>query len=210
MPQIVSTPRLRELESHAGALPFARSKSDRLEKELEAAQRKIEELERDLEKLLKTTAKELADGVAQVREANQRTYDAQMATNRANDKVTELQKEIERLRGKLTENPRPEPSGVVGRYLNQTGAHVDITLLVTDTGRRGGVGGSRIVDLRLVAGCTGCGEKNEDDAVLSEGVYDSPDARHRYIRDDWNGGRMRRWAQSHAETCRAVALNTAA
>ncbi|MEV7980840.1 hypothetical protein [Streptomyces sp. NPDC086519] len=209
MPQIVSTPRLRELESHAGALPFARSKSDRLEKELEAAQRKIGELERDLEKLLKATAKELADGVAQVREANQRTFDAQTATRKASDKVRELNQEIERLKGKLTENPRPEPSGVVGRYLNQTGAHVDITLLVTDAGRRGGVG-SRIVDLRLVAGCTGCGEKNEDDAVLSEGVYDSPDARHRYISDDWNGGRMRRWAQSHAETCRAVALNNAA
>ncbi|MFJ4200140.1 hypothetical protein ACIP2Y_10985 [Streptomyces sviceus] len=208
MPRIVSTPRLSELESHAGALPFARSKSDRLEKELEAARRKLGELERDLEKLLKTTAQELAKGAGQVREANQRAYDAQRATHRANDTVTELKKEIEQLRGKLTENPRPEPSGVVGRYLNQAGAHIDITLLVTDTGRRSMH--CNIVDLRLVACCTGCGEKNDDEAVLSEGVYDSPDARHRYIRDDWNGGRMRRWSQSHAESCRAVALNTAA
>ncbi|MFC9005645.1 hypothetical protein ACIOHB_31055 [Streptomyces microflavus] len=59
------------------------------------------------------------------------------------------------------------------------------------------------VDLLLVLLCTGCGYREEE---TRDEVTDSPEARRSFLNDPYDGAKLRRWAQEHAETCRAVAL----
>ncbi|MFE7428124.1 MULTISPECIES: hypothetical protein [unclassified Streptomyces] len=59
-----------------------------------------------------------------------------------------------------------------------------------------------MVDL-LVSLCSGCGYREEE---TRKSVYDTPEARRSFLNDPYDGGKLKRWAQEHAETCRAVAL----
>ncbi|MFE2716569.1 hypothetical protein ACFXKI_32565 [Streptomyces mirabilis] len=72
MSRIVSTPHLRELVSQAGAPPFAHTKSEHLEKDLEPHIGRSGTWSA-IWRSCSTTAKDLADGVGKVRSAHQPT-----------------------------------------------------------------------------------------------------------------------------------------
>ncbi|MEU1077992.1 MULTISPECIES: hypothetical protein [unclassified Streptomyces] len=221
--RIISTARLAELDNLASAFPMVRSKCDGLEKDLETAQRHAKELTAKAEQDTARFHQELADlnqqADARVAEARASVQRAQQqatalidgAAKRANDierradqKVRELNAEIEQLKAKLP-HPTPNPQGVVARYQNLVGAPIDLTLFVTeDTNAASGYGySSKSVDLKLVSLCSGCGYREEE---TREQVYDSPEARTSFLENTYEGGKLKRWAQEHAETCRAVAL----
>ncbi|MEV7275180.1 DivIVA domain-containing protein [Streptomyces bacillaris] len=214
MYRIISTSRLTELEAHASALPMARAQCDRAEKDLEKEKARAADLTAALEtanaqlaNLRKHTAAEieLARSAAQrtrqqtntlITEAQKRAKDIEF---RADAKVRELRAEIEQLKAKLPD-PLPDPQGVVARYENVVGADIDLTLYVTEDPA---VTWRKRVDLLLVLLCTGCGYRKEE---TRDGVTDSPGARREFLNDPYDGAKLKRRAQEHAETCRAVTL----
>ncbi|MFE3995170.1 hypothetical protein ACFXPW_26245 [Streptomyces goshikiensis] len=221
--RIISTARLAELDNLASAFPMVRSKCDGLEKNLEKEQRRTKELTANAEQDTARLRQELADvnqqADARVAEARSSVQRAQQqatalidgAVKRANDierradeKVRKLNAQIEQLKAKLP-HPMPNPEGVVARYQNLVGALIDLTLFVTeDTNAETGYGySSKCVDLKLVSLCSGCGYREEE---TREQVYDTPEARTSFLENTYEGAKLKRWAQEHAETCRAVAL----
>ncbi|MFH8558907.1 hypothetical protein ACH4FE_35695 [Streptomyces celluloflavus] len=212
MPRIISTPRLAELNSLADALPFARSKAERLEKDLDAERRRSQGLQRELEQAREqsqqeqaTTARACEERLATARRSvrlGEHLLD--QAQGQADEKVRELKGEIEQLKAKLP-HPTPNPEGVVARYQNLVGALIDLTLFVTEdtTAAPGYSYSSKCVDLKLVSLCSGCGYRQEE---TREQVYDTPEARTSFLDGLYDGAKLKRWAQEHAETCRAVAL----
>ncbi|GHH55605.1 hypothetical protein [Streptomyces candidus] len=221
--RIISTARLNELDNLASAFPMVRSKSDRLEKDLETEQRLTKELTAKAEQATARFRQELTDLVqqadARVAEARASVQRAQHqanalidgATKRANDierradqKVRELNAQIEQLKAKLP-HPTPIPEGVVARYQNLVGALIDLTLFtIEDTNAEPGYGYSaKRVDLKLVSLCAGCGYRQEE---TRKEVYDTAETRTNFLENTYEGEKLKRWAQEHAETCRAVAL----
>ncbi|MFI9080953.1 hypothetical protein ACIGW8_31545 [Streptomyces sioyaensis] len=217
MLRIISTSRLAELDNLASAFPTVRSKCDGLEKDLDSAHRRSEQLERELQKAKEKFQQEQA--------ATARTYEERLATagqsarlndhllnqeqeraNRiervADEKVRKLKGEIERLKAKLAANPVPDPEGVVARFQNLVGAPIDLTLYVKDAETDDTYRYARYVELRLVSACSGCDYTQEE----TREVYDSAEARQRFLTNRYEGGMLKGWAQEHAETCRAVAL----
>ncbi|MGW5912984.1 hypothetical protein ACWFQ7_32445 [Streptomyces bacillaris] len=218
MYRIISTSRLTELEAHASALPMARAQCDRLEKDLEREKVRAADLaaaletagtraRQELADVRERTATEVAEAVSAARRTRQQTNtlitEAQKRAKdieaRADAKVRELRAEIEQLKAKLPD-PLPDPQGVVARYENLVGAHVDLTLYVTEDPA---VTWCKRVDLLLVLLCTGCGYRKEE---TRDGVTGSPRARREFLNDPYDGARLKRLAQEHAETCRAVTL----
>ncbi|MFJ9412455.1 hypothetical protein [Streptomyces sp. NPDC101393] len=214
MPRIISTHRLAELDSLAGALPFARSKAERLEKELDTERDRTRRLQSELEK---ARNQYLERGAATSRTHEERLTAAKRSTqlsdhllaqeqtraNRiermADQRVRELRAEIERLKSELAANPAPKaPEGVVARYRNLVGADIDLTLYAKDHGAYS----STSMTLLLVSLCSGCGHREEEDRI----VYDNDESRIDFMENQFQGGKLKRWAQEHAETCRAVAL----
>ncbi|WP_329156369.1 hypothetical protein OIU91_42960 (plasmid) [Streptomyces sp. NBC_01456] len=223
MLRIISTDRLAELDNLASAFPMVRSKCDRLEKDLEAEQRLTKSLTAKAEQADARFRQELTDlgqqADARVAEAAASVRRTQQQSNalidaavqrangierRADEKVRQLNAEIEQLKGKLP-HPLSNPEGVVARYQNLVGALIDLTLFVTeDTNAEPGYGySSKCVDLKLVSLCSGCGYREEE---TRESVYDTPESRSNFLENTYEGGKLKRWAQEHAEACRAVAL----
>ncbi|TBO57525.1 hypothetical protein EYS09_22195 [Streptomyces kasugaensis] len=97
------------------------------------------------------------------------------------------------------------PEGVIARYLTVGGATVDITASVTEdtpyvhdygngvTGRPQGC-----INLTLTTECTGCKENEEAEY---EGLFATALGR---VLESHYGRTAQRWAQSHAEKCRAM------
>lgn len=201
MLRIISTSRLAELDNLASALPLARSKCDGLEKDLDAARRRCENLTRELKQASEQGEERLAGARRSVRHSEQLLEQAQERANRierlADKKVRELREEIEQLKAKLVANPVPNPEGVVARFENLVGAPIDLTLYVKDLGS-----GYPQTELQLVLLCAGCGY-TEDETRQTTG---HPEARTDFVNGDYQGGTLKRWAQEHAEKCRAVAL----
>ncbi|MER6916716.1 hypothetical protein ABT354_34120 [Streptomyces sp. NPDC000594] len=224
MLRIISTTRLAELNNLASAFPTVQSKSDRLEKELETAQRRTTELTANAEQADARFRQELADltqradaRVAEARASAQRAEQQAAALiggaakraddieRRADQKVRELNAQIEQLKAKLP-HPVPNPEGVVARYQNLVGAFIDLTMSATEdttTTSDYDYYSSKCVDLKLDLLCSGCGYREEG---TREQVYDSPEARTSFLDGLYDGAKLKRWAQEHAETCRAVAL----
>ncbi|WNI27320.1 hypothetical protein [Streptomyces sp. ITFR-16] len=221
--RIITTARLAELDNLASAFPMVRSKCDGLEKDLETERRRTTELTVEAEQATARFHQELANlnqqadaRVAEARASAQRTEQRSTAlinaaVERANgierladQKVRELNAEIEQLKAKLP-HPTPNPEGVVARFQNLVGALIDLTLFVTeDTNAQPGYGySSKCVDLKLVSLCSGCGYRKEE---TRDQVYDTPEARTSFLDGLYDGVKLKRWAQEHAETCRAVAL----
>ncbi|MFF4227432.1 hypothetical protein ACFYZH_31920 [Streptomyces abikoensis] len=221
--RIISTARLAELDNLASAFPKVRSKCDGLEKDLEKEQRRTKELTVKAEQDTARFRQELTDlsqqadaRVAEARASVQRTRQQttvliDAAAERANDierradqKIRELNAEIEQLKAKLP-HPTPNPEGIVARYQNLVGSLINLTLFVTEdtTAAPGYSYSAKYVDLLLVSLCSGCGHREEE---TRESVYDSPEARNSFLEDSYAGGNLKHWAQKHAETCRAVAL----
>ncbi|WP_327307972.1 hypothetical protein OG730_34870 [Streptomyces sp. NBC_01298] len=92
------------------------------------------------------------------------------------------------------------PEGVIARYLTVTEATVDLTH--TPRFYHGDEVGA------TVASCTGCGKDTKADWVRL--VWDSTKGRYT---DRTSGSKAdteaRKWAQDHAETCRAMPRPTA-
>ncbi|WP_331729656.1 hypothetical protein [Streptomyces platensis] len=212
MPRIISTPRLAELISHAGALPLARGKAERLEKELDAQRDRVLELQRKLDQdrnqyleraaaIARTHEERLAAAKRSSRTGDQLLNEAQERANRierlADEKVRELKGEIEGLKAQLAANPVSKPEGVVARYRNLVGADIDLTLYVKERGAYGST-----VTLLLVSLCSGCGYREEENRIVS----DTDEGRISFMENRFEGGKLKGWAQEHAETCRAVAL----
>ncbi|MEV3996723.1 hypothetical protein AB0K62_13735 [Streptomyces halstedii] len=94
------------------------------------------------------------------------------------------------------------PEGVIARYLTVGGASVDIaqTQVVRKEGDRYT---STVGDIALTARCSGCRDSEE---VAYEGLYLD---RVEPVLEGVYGKNTRAWAQSHAETCRAMPKPTA-
>ncbi|MEV2264560.1 hypothetical protein AB0J13_38660 [Streptomyces anulatus] len=218
--RIISTARLNELDNLASALPMARSKADRLEKELEKAQQRTEELTTaagrdaarfhqevtDLRERMAVEVEEARGSALRTRQQSNALIEesARRAKNiefRADEKVRELRAELRQMKAKMPD-PLPEPQGVVARYENLVGSHINLTLYVTEDPT---VTWYKRVDLSLVLLCTGCGHREEE---TRDEVTDSPEARTSFLNDPYDGAKLKRWAQEHAETCRAVTLPT--
>ncbi|MEV7275241.1 DivIVA domain-containing protein [Streptomyces bacillaris] len=210
MYRIISTSRLTELEAHASALPMARAQCDRVEKDLEKEKVRAADLTAALEtanaqlaNLRKHTAAEieLARSAAQrtrqqtntlITEVQKRAKDIEV---RADAKARELRAEIEQLKAQLPD-PLPSPQGVLARYENLVGADIDLTLYITEAPT-----GMTRVQMLLILLCTGCGDRDEE----SRYVYDDcPEAREAFL--TYEGAKLKRCGQTHAETCRAVTL----
>ncbi|MGQ7754874.1 hypothetical protein ACUN29_41735 (plasmid) [Streptomyces sp. WC2508] len=215
MLRIISTSRLAELENLAGAFPFVRDKSDGLEKDLEAERLRSQALERELGQAkaqfqqeqaatAHTYEERLTGAGRSARLTDKLLSEAQERGNRiervADQKVRELTAQVEQLKAKIP-HPAPVPEGIVARYENLVRAQIDLTLFATEvsTPRYG----SKVVDLLLVSLCSGCGYRQEE---TRESVYDNPENRNSFLADPYDGGKLKRWAQEHAEKCRAVAL----
>ncbi|MFF3735167.1 hypothetical protein ACFYXM_34080 [Streptomyces sp. NPDC002476] len=212
--RIISTSRLADLDAHASALPLVRTKCDSLEKNLETEQRRRESLVRDLERAREQHDQQLAETTRSyeerlaaadqsarlndrlVEQAGQRIYKVERM---AGEKVRELRDEIEQLKAKLAASPGAAQDGtVVFRYKNLVLADVDLTLHVKDLGR-----GYPQTELNLVLLCTGCGYTQ----TKTDRTTDTPEARARFLTGDYEPGTiLKRWAQEHAEQCRAAAL----
>ncbi|MFF2927167.1 hypothetical protein ACFVTP_32985 [Streptomyces celluloflavus] len=212
MPRIISTPRLAELNSLADALPFARSKAERLEKDLDAERRRSQGLERQLaqageafQQKQEATAHVYQERLAQadrsVRLSEHLLSQEQQRATRierlADEKVRSLTAEIERMKAKLAANPVRNPEGVVARFQNLVGAPIDLTLYVKNLGSD-----YPQVEMQLVLLCAGCGYTEDE---TRQGV-DRPEYRADFVNGEFGGGTLKRWAQGHAEKCRAVAL----
>ncbi|MDX3490960.1 hypothetical protein [Streptomyces sp. ID05-18] len=217
--RIISTARLNELDNLASAFPMVRAKCDRLEKELKEEQQRTEELttaagrdaarfHQEVTDLRERTAAEVEEARGSalrtrqqantlIEESARRARDVE---RRAHEKVRELRAKIEQLEAKLPD-PLPTDVGVVARYENLVGAHINLTLYVTEDPA---VTWYKRVDLSLVLLCTGCGHREEE---TRDGVTDCPEARTSFLNDPYDGAKLRRWAQEHAETCRAVTLH---
>ncbi|MGW2393933.1 hypothetical protein ACWCYK_31245 [Streptomyces lydicamycinicus] len=210
MPRIISTHRLAELDSLAGALPFARSKADRLQKELDAQRDRVQGLQHKLDQTRNqyldqtgatahTHEERLAAAKRSLQLNEHLLNEAQERANRierkADQRVRELKGEIERLKAQLAANPVSTPEGVVARYRNVVGADIDLTLYAKEQH-------STSVTLLLVSLCSGCGYREEEERT----VFDSAESRTSFMENQYEGGKLKRWAQEHAETCRAVAL----
>lgn len=223
MLRIISTTRLAELDNLASAFPTVRSRCDRLEKDQEMAQRRTTELTAKAERDAARFHQELADlgqradaRVADARASVQRAEQQAAALiggaakraddieRRADQKVRELTAQIEQLKAKLP-RPAPNPEEVVARYQNLVGAFIDLTMFTTEEATTTSDYGysSKYVDLKLVLLCSGCGYRKEG---TREEVYDTPEARTRFLDGFYDGAKLKRWAQEHAETCRGVAL----
>ncbi|MFJ6238867.1 hypothetical protein ACIQH0_32850 [Streptomyces griseus] len=95
------------------------------------------------------------------------------------------------------------PENVIARYLTVAGSSlgrddiaVDITR--TRTAREKGRHDQQVGDITLVADCSGCSERDE---TTYEGLYlDLVEP----VLKTFYGDHTRKWAQSHAETCRAI------
>lgn len=211
--RIISTARLTELDNLASAFPVVRAKCDRLEKELETEQRRTADLttaaeqtaaqhEQELTALRERTAADVEAARSAARRTQQQSNalldDAARRARETAATVLALRAENEELKAKLPD-PLPETQGVVARYENLVGAHIDLTLYATEDPA---VTWYKRVDLLLVLLCSGCGHREEE---TRDGVTDSPDARRSFL-NDYDGGKLRRWGQEHAETCRAVTL----
>ncbi|MGW1656597.1 hypothetical protein [Streptomyces atratus] len=214
--RITGTSQFAELDNLASAFPQVRSKCDGLQKDLDAERLRTQGLKRELaqarEKFqqeqaatTRTYEERLAAAARSARRSEQLLTQAQGRATRgecmADEKVRELKGQVERLKAKLAADPAPTPEGVVARYHNLVDAPIDLTLFVTEdpTPRYG----SKVVDLLLVSLCSGCGYREEE---TRESVYDSPESRNSFLTDSYDGGKLKRWAQEHAEKCRAVAL----
>lgn len=207
--RIIRTTRLDKLENLASALPMARSKCDGLETDLGAERRRAERLEGELaqakaqfQQEQETTARAHEERLAAAGRSahlnDQLLSKAQQQARTAEEKVRELKGEIERLKAKLAANPVPDPEGVVARFLNMVGSPVDVTLYATALSDSGW----RRAELKLVLLCAGCGYTQEE----SRYGYGDDDERQQFVTGDYEGGKLKRWAQEHAEKCRAVAL----
>lgn len=88
----------------------------------------------------------------------------------------------------------PWPDGVIARYLTVAGATVDLTHLKTSK------------DSYTVATCLGCGTTKSSSWAIEVGG-----AHGYYTVQDWTTGdsAARKWAQPHAESCRALPRPTA-
>ncbi|MEU9678706.1 hypothetical protein AB0D92_35080 [Streptomyces parvus] len=214
MYRIIRTDRLNELDNLASAFPMVREKCDRLEKELETEKRRTADLtaateqtaaqhEQELTALRESTAADIDAARSAARRTQQQSNalldDAARRAKETAATVRALRAENEELKAKLPA-PLPETQGVVARYENLVGAHIDLTLYATEDPA---VTWYKRVDLLLVLLCTGCGHREEE---TRDGVTDSPEARRSFLNDPYDGGKLRRWGQEHAETCRAVAL----
>ncbi|MEE6269156.1 hypothetical protein V2E29_26410 [Streptomyces diastatochromogenes] len=212
MLRIIRTPRLAELDNLASAFPLVRSKCDGLEKELDAARRHAQGLERELAQAktkfqkeqaatARTHEERLAAAGRSARLNEHMLDEAQERANRierlADEKVRDLKAEIDRLKTKLATNPVPNPEGVVARFQNLVGAPIDLTLYVKDLGS-----GYPQAEMQLVLLCAGCGYTEDK---TWQGA-DRPEYRMEFIDHKFQGGALKRWAQEHAEKCRAVAL----
>ncbi|MFD6656888.1 hypothetical protein ACFWEB_17310 [Streptomyces parvus] len=95
------------------------------------------------------------------------------------------------------------PENVIARYLTVGGSSlgrddlaVDITC--TQTAREKGRHNQEVGDITLVAHCSGCSDRDE---TTYEGLYlDLVEP----VLKSFYGDHSREWAQSHAETCRAI------
>lgn len=108
------------------------------------------------------------------------------------------------------------PEGVIARYLTLGGASVDIAEKVIERteGETGygpigdGYSGYRqpieLVDITLIATCSGCVATNEQEFT---GIYAF--ARKGFLDELKPWQSPKNWAQSHAETCRAMPRPTA-
>jgi hypothetical protein len=90
------------------------------------------------------------------------------------------------------------PAGVIARYLTVGGATVDLTEESDYS--------NIAVPTQTVAKCAGCGERHKEDwgwnFWANERDEEQPDSYQR--RGEHATPQARRWAQSHAEKCRAV------
>ncbi|MCX4665036.1 hypothetical protein [Streptomyces uncialis] len=161
----------------------------------------VQRAEQQATALIVGAAKRADDAAKRADDAAKRADDIE---RRADQKVRELNAQIEQLKAEPP-RPAPNPEGVVARYQNLVGALVDLTLFVTeDTSAAPGYGySSKCVALKLVSLCSGCGYRDEE---IREQVYDTPEARTSFLENTYEGGKLKRWAQEHAEMCRAVAL----
>ncbi|MFF9593865.1 hypothetical protein ACF1FX_32555 [Streptomyces sp. NPDC014646] len=212
--RIISTSRLSDLDAHASALPLVRAKCDGLEKDLESEKHRSQALARDLERAcarydqqLAETARSYEERLAAagrsarlndrlVEQANGRAYKVERM---ADEKVRELRHEVEQLKAKLAASPGAAQDGaVVFRYKNLVHAPIDLTLHVKSLGP-----GYPQVELKLVLLCAGCGYTQHK----TRETADTSEARARFLTGDYEPGTvLKRWAQEHAEKCRAAAL----
>ncbi|WPO76282.1 hypothetical protein [Streptomyces sp. KN37] len=218
MLRIISTARLAELDNLASSFPMVRTKCDGLEKDLESERRRTKELtakaEQDTARFYQELAALSQQAEARVTEARacaqrvqqQATALLDKAVKRANDierqadqKVREMDAEIDQLKGKLPP-PAPCPEGLVARYRNLVDADIDLTLHATEDDTCGRI---KKVNLLVALLCSGCGYREEE---TRESVYDCPKSRRTFLDNPYEGGKLKRWAQEHAQTCRAVAL----
>ncbi|MEV8529207.1 hypothetical protein AB0451_34550 [Streptomyces sp. NPDC052000] len=210
--RIISTVRLAELENLASAFPLVRRKCDSLDTDLDTERHRSERLAREVE----TTTKKFEDQLAaaaretehrlatagrSARLTDQMLGRAQQQAKVAGSRIRALENEVQQLKAKLAKNPAANAEGVVARYENLVGAPIDLTLFVLDLGSE--FRGSKVVRLRLVSACSGCGYKED---TSSEAVYDSNQAREDFLSGLYEGGMLKTLAQKHAETCRAVVL----
>jgi hypothetical protein len=94
--------------------------------------------------------------------------------------------------------PQPWPDGVIARYLTVGGATVDLTHGNRTTPTDDGIGENRT---HTSAICTGCPEAEEFSHWQTvKGMYSERKVRDPEVAD----AAARKWAQSHAETCRAL------
>lgn len=212
MLRIITASRLAELDNLASAFPMVRSKCDGLEKDLEVERRRTQGLERELEEakeqlqqapenIARAYEERLAGARRSVQHSDQLLDQAQKRANRiermADEKVRALKSEIEQLKAKLAAHPVPNPEGVVARFQNLVGAPIDLTLYVKDLGP-----GYPQCEMQLVLLCAGCGYTEDK---TRQGA-DLPEYRTDFVNGQFEGGALKRWAQEHAEKCRAVAL----
>ncbi|MFI0005751.1 hypothetical protein ACH4NR_36945 [Streptomyces globisporus] len=103
----------------------------------------------------------------------------------------------------MTRTHTPWPTGVIARYLTVAGSSlsrddiaVDITC--TQTAREKGRNDQEVGDITLVAHCSGCSDRDE---TTYEGLYL---ALVGTVLESFYGDHTREWAQTHAQTCRAI------
>ncbi|MFF0509135.1 hypothetical protein ACFYUH_36895 [Streptomyces fimicarius] len=214
MYRIIRTNRLNELDNLASAFPTVRAKCDRLEAALETEQRRTADLtaaaeqdaaqhEQELTVLRERTAADVEEARSAARRTQQQSNalldDAARRARETAATVRALRAENEELKAKLPA-PLPETQGVVARYENLVGAHVDLTLYVTEDPD---VTWYKRTDLLLVLLCAGCGYREEESC---DDATDCAEARTGFLNSSYEGAKLKRWGQEHAETCRAVAL----
>ena len=104
------------------------------------------------------------------------------------------------------------PAGVIAPYKTHVGGYVDITTEITDgepytynsPWRQGESLTQKTINASATATCSGCTDTHTEDA---DGVDDEIYVRRQVEKLDPKNhlsARIRGWAQSHAETCRAL------